>query len=137
MSIKTIHTLYESEPVSGRDRAEMLSFRFISEIDRLMERDDISKKELALRLGTSASYITQLFRGDKLLNMEILARTELVFGVRFCIEAQKVQAVPEKGLRTKNEAGNGRGRYTGSSGKTKPLLAREDTPRKSRPAKKK
>lgn len=137
MSIKTIHPLYESEPVSGRDQAEMLSFRFISEIDRLMERNDISKKELARRLGTSASYITQLFKGDKLLNMEILARTELVFGVRFCIEAQKVQAVPEKGLRTKNEAGNDRGSYTGSSGKTKPLFAREAPPRKSRPAKKK
>ncbi|MBL0912098.1 MAG: helix-turn-helix transcriptional regulator [Bacteroidia bacterium] len=136
MSIKTIHTFYENEPVSDRDRAEMLSFRFISEIDRLMERDDMSKKELAALLGTSASYITQLFKGDKLLNMEILARIELVFKVQFGIEARRIQARPVQSLPAEKKQKTAPRPYTPAA-TSKPLLAREDAPAKSKSARKK
>lgn len=87
MSVKKIHTHYKNEVNSDRENAELLSFRFISEIDQCMEVCDISKKELAKRIGTSASYITQLFKGDKLLNMEVLSKIETALGIRFAIEA--------------------------------------------------
>lgn len=43
----------------------------------------ISKKELAVKLNTSPSYITQLYRGDKLMNLEMLSRIQVAFGLEF------------------------------------------------------
>lgn len=135
MSLKTVHTLYENEPLTDRDRAEILSFRFISEIDRLMEQENMTKKELAQLLGTSASYITQLFKGDKLLNMEILARIECIFEVQFAITARRIQTRPVQSV--PGEKTKAAPRQYGPVATSKPLLAREDTLRKNRPAKKK
>ncbi len=87
MSVKKIHTRYKNEVNSDREDAELLSFRFISEIDKCMEAGDISKKDLAQGIGTSASYVTQLFKGDKLLNMEILSKIERALEITFKIEA--------------------------------------------------
>lgn len=65
------------------DAAQLLSFRFLSEVERLMQEKGFTKRKLAESVGTSPSYITQLFRGDRLLNIDMLARFEQVFGVRF------------------------------------------------------
>lgn len=69
--------------------AQMISFRFLSEISRLMEESEpsINKKELAEKLRTSSSYITQLFQGNKLLNFPSLAKIQEVFDVTFEIKA--------------------------------------------------
>lgn len=70
----------------------MIQFRFLSEIERLMEEQDEewSKKKLAKEISTSASYITQLFRGSKPLNMETIAKIQNAFKVKFDIIARKV-----------------------------------------------
>ena len=59
------------------DKSEerLLSFRFLSEIEKAMESHvdgALTKKELAQKVGTSPSYITQLFRGDRLINIPML-----------------------------------------------------------------
>ncbi len=61
----------------------VLSMAFLSNIEELMERSNMSRKQLAEKVGTSASYITQLFRGDKLLNLEMIAKFQKVFDVSF------------------------------------------------------
>ena len=45
--------------------AKMITQKILSEIDKLNNNKPILKKELAKTLGTSASYITQLYNGTK------------------------------------------------------------------------
>ena len=63
--------------------AAMLSFRFISEINKIMLEKGMSKKMLASQVGISPSYVTQLFNGGKLVNCEILARFQKILNITF------------------------------------------------------
>lgn len=67
--------------------SQMLMYRFLSEVEILMERNNMTKKKLAEKIGTSASYITQLYRGNKPLNMETIAKFQKVFNITFEIKA--------------------------------------------------
>ena len=71
--------------------AQMLSYRFLSEVQKICDKRKISRAELAEMTGVSRSYITQLFRGTKQCNMEILAKFESVLGIQFLIKATKSQ----------------------------------------------
>ena len=53
----------------------MLSLQFISEFNKLMGAS-VSKKAIADAIGTSRSYITQLFSGDKLLNLQTIVNIQ-------------------------------------------------------------
>ena len=63
--------------------AEMIHLDIVNEIQLLMEKRGINKSELASDLGVTKGYITQLFTGDKLLNLKTLAKLQRVFNVRF------------------------------------------------------
>lgn len=63
--------------------ADVLALQFLGLIDRKMELENISKKELAEKIGTSASFVTQLFRGDKKPSWNILAKMSIVLGLDF------------------------------------------------------
>ncbi len=63
----------------------MLTYRFLNIIDEIMEDENISKKELAEKIGTSASYITQLFRGSKILNLTTLAKFQNALNFQYKI----------------------------------------------------
>lgn len=65
--------------------AQLLAFRFLSIIDAEMEAQNISKKALAERVGTSQSFITQLFRGDRKPNWTILAKMQKALGLQFTV----------------------------------------------------
>ena len=71
------------------NEARLLMFRFLDIIDRKREGMGWTRKQLAEQLGTSASYITQLYRGDKLVNMTFLAKTQNVLGIRFDVSEVK------------------------------------------------
>lgn len=71
--------------------ARLLSFHFLSEIESAMERQRMSKKVLAEKVNTSASYITQLFRGDRLANFNILAKIQRALGLKFEITGRETQ----------------------------------------------
>ena len=68
--------------------------KIMSEVETKMEQKAWKKKDLAKAVGTSASYITQLFRGDKLVNLEMVAKFEAAFGgefaIRWCDQGEKV-----------------------------------------------
>ena len=68
-------------------RAHLLSLIFLSEAEKAMDRKGWTKKRLAHEIGTSASYLTQLFRGDRLLNFKTIAKIEGALDVRFEITA--------------------------------------------------
>ncbi|KAB2869469.1 MAG: helix-turn-helix transcriptional regulator [Bacteroidales bacterium] len=65
--------------------AQLLAFKFLSIIDAEMEAQNISKKALAEKVGTSQSFITQLFRGDRKPNWTILAKMQKELGLQFTI----------------------------------------------------
>lgn len=87
--------LFESTTDSEHieQNAKNMSARFLSEIERLCDERKLLKKNLAKELGVSASYITQLFRGDKLLNFTFLSKLELYFKISFSIAAHPVQSL--------------------------------------------
>ena len=71
------------------NQASLLMFRFLSIIETKREGLGWSRKELAEKIGTSASYVTQLFRGDKLVNMITLAKFQNVLGIEFDIAEKR------------------------------------------------
>lgn len=74
---------FETSEEKIEHRAQMISYRILSEIEKLCEEKNIKRKELAAMVSTSASYITQLFRGDKQVNTHILARFEEALDILF------------------------------------------------------
>jgi len=96
MSLNTKKEIQESysDALSSVDSKEelehstkMLMYRFLSEVERLAEEKNLNRKELASLIGTSASYITQLFRGTKIINLETIAKFQKVLNVTFKVEA--------------------------------------------------
>ena len=67
--------------------AQMISYRILSEVERLCDEKGINRKELAEKLRTSASYITQLFRGHRRINMDLIAKIEGILEIQFEIKA--------------------------------------------------
>lgn len=74
----------------------MISYRFLSEIERMSEAKGINKKELAKSIGTSPSFITQLFRGSKLINLPTLVKFQELFDITF-----EIKAVPNQIMKIK------------------------------------
>jgi len=78
--------------------AYMIMFRFLSELENLNSgTKPLRKKELAHKLGVSASYITQLFNGTKLINLSTLAKIEREFNVTFEVKARKNETLYSEG----------------------------------------
>jgi len=65
--------------------AKVLMFHFLDRIQAKAEELGLNRKQLAEKIGTSASYITQLFRGDKLINLSTIAKFQKELGVKFTI----------------------------------------------------
>jgi ribosome-binding protein aMBF1 (putative translation factor) len=88
---------HEDKKDEVKHRAHMLMFRFLSEVERVAEERKLKKKDIAKMIGTSPSYVTQLFRGDKLINMETLAKFEKELDIEFEIRIrQKDQSKEHK-----------------------------------------
>lgn len=80
---------FQSKEEEIEHEATMIMFRFLSELEKKNGKP-MKKKDLAKALETSPSYITQLFRGDKLINLTMLARIQDVFNITFEITAKSV-----------------------------------------------
>lgn len=69
---------------------ELISLRFLAKVSKLMEDKNITKKELASKLETSPSYVTQLFQGDKLVNVRLLTKLKRALNLTIEITCQPV-----------------------------------------------
>ena len=78
-----------SEKDKLENDANLLMFRFLSIIEDKCEALGINRKQLAQKVGTSASYITQLYQGDKLVNMVTLAKFQKALDIDFEIIEKK------------------------------------------------
>lgn len=54
--------------------AKVIASKMLSDIKEITDKKDLSRKDIAELLGTSPSYLTQLYRGNKLLNLVTLAK---------------------------------------------------------------
>ncbi len=85
--------LFEKSPEEQVEhRAQLLSYIFLSEAQKSMDRKGWTRKQLADEIGTSASYLTQLFRGDRLLNFKTVAKIERAMDIRFDINATESES---------------------------------------------
>jgi transcriptional regulator with XRE-family HTH domain len=87
--------------------AKVLMAGFLSEIERIQEISTNLKnrKSLAEAIGTSPSYLTQVFCGDKNLNFLTLAKIQKVLNIRFEILAhEKIKSLPKKKISTKKRS---------------------------------
>jgi plasmid maintenance system antidote protein VapI len=85
--IKDLQKIFEG--YDHRHEKMMVHFRFMAEVERLMIEQNRNKKELAQFLNTSPSFVTQLFQGDKVLNLDMIARLQHAFNYTFDIQARK------------------------------------------------
>jgi transcriptional regulator with XRE-family HTH domain len=70
--------------------AYILMANFLSEIEGLYLEKGLNRKKLAENIGTSASYLTQVFTGSKPLNFMTLAKIKKKLGLQFEVKASLV-----------------------------------------------
>ncbi len=58
---------------------------FTEDLYRLMEQRDISKTELARRIGSSPAYVTKVLRGDTNFTVETMVRLSRAVGGELCV----------------------------------------------------
>ncbi|QYH39449.1 helix-turn-helix domain-containing protein [Algoriphagus sp. NBT04N3] len=78
---------YEDQVTS---KADLFALQFLGLVDQKMESLKMNKKELAEKIGTSASFITQLFRGDRKPNWNILAKMSLELDLNFKVFTEEL-----------------------------------------------
>lgn len=66
---------------------QLLVMAFLSAIEKEADLQKISRKDLAKIVETSPSYITQIFRGNKIPNLKILTALGLALNKKFDINA--------------------------------------------------
>lgn len=79
---------FDSQEEELEHDAKMIMFRFFSELEKVNNDKEIKNKDLAEIFGSSQSYVTQLMRGDKLINLLKLAKLQNAFDVTFEIRAK-------------------------------------------------
>ncbi|MDC9715534.1 MAG: helix-turn-helix transcriptional regulator, partial [Gammaproteobacteria bacterium] len=57
--------------------------QYLIQIEQALESRSMTQKELADKIGTSASYISQFFNLNKLINFKTLAKIELALDINF------------------------------------------------------
>jgi transcriptional regulator with XRE-family HTH domain len=65
--------------------AKIIMAKFLEKVQEISTQKGLKKKDLAEKIGTSASYITQLYRGHKLLNLMTLAKLQRALDIEFDI----------------------------------------------------
>ncbi|MGB3183023.1 MAG: helix-turn-helix transcriptional regulator [Cyclobacteriaceae bacterium] len=95
MTDQNIKTSFEDllKPESEQEqyilKGQVLAMKFLGEIDEAMARQKLKKKELAKLVGTSPSYITQLFRGDRKPNWEMLVKMAEALNIEFHVTTRE------------------------------------------------
>lgn len=79
-----------SDAEADHHEARMMMYRFLSEIERLEGNERGLKKKISKAINRSQSYVTQLFNGNKLINLITLAKIQKSFKLKF-----KITALPE------------------------------------------
>ena len=69
--------------------AKLIMAQFINGILSTMESTEVNRKDLAGKIGTSASFITQVFKGTKSINFLTLAKIQEALNIKFTVSVKK------------------------------------------------
>jgi transcriptional regulator with XRE-family HTH domain len=67
-------SLFENFENDYENEAKIIASKILSGISEITDKKDLKRKDIADLIGTSASYLTQLYRGNKILNLVTLAK---------------------------------------------------------------
>ena len=67
-------SLFNDNEIDYDIEAKIIASKLLSEISEITDKNNLNRKTIAELIGTSASYLTQLYRGNKLLNFVTLAK---------------------------------------------------------------
>ena len=76
--------------------AKIIMAKFLEKVQEISTQKGLKKKDLAEKIGTSASYITQLYRGHKLLNLMTLAKFQRALDIEFEVSIKGTEQIPMK-----------------------------------------
>lgn len=79
---------FENKEDKWEVEAKILVSKFLSIVQKELDKNNGNRKELAEAIGTSASYISQLFRGNKMPNFLTLAKMKDVLNIEFSISLE-------------------------------------------------
>ena len=82
MKAKSFDELYKEARRKDAYRVADAIYSFTEELNRIAQLEGVSRAELARRLGTSAAYITKVFRGDANFTVESMVRLARAVGAR-------------------------------------------------------
>ncbi len=77
-------------------KAYDLMGQYLTQIEQALESQSMTQKELAHKIGTSASYISQFFNLNKLINFKTLAKIELALGIDFELKQSITNSMKNK-----------------------------------------
>lgn len=69
---------------------QMIHLNLMNQVRELMEKQGMNKKMLAECLHTSKGYVSQLFSGDKMFNLPLIAKLQRIFHVQFMASFQEI-----------------------------------------------
>lgn len=85
--INNFESLFKIENIEEKIelKASIIQLDILHEVSELMKKNiNVSNKtELAKRLGKSKGFVSQLFSGDKALNLKMIAQLQEIFDVKF------------------------------------------------------
>lgn len=71
--------------------AMMLQYYFLSEFEAAMEQRKMTKAQLARKLKCSASWLTQVWRGDKKLTLLLAVKISYTLGLNISISSTPIK----------------------------------------------
>jgi len=84
---------FKSEREKEKLEEELLNLKFITAIEEIMEQKDVNKTSVAEILNSSRSYVSQLFSGNKMINIKTLSKIQRGLNISF-----KIYAIDNKKL---------------------------------------
>jgi transcriptional regulator with XRE-family HTH domain len=91
-AFKTILS-FDNEQDQLELEAKIIMAKFLEKVQEIATQKGLKKKDLAEKIGTSASYITQLYRGHKLLNLMTLAKLQRALDIEFDVAIKGVNQI--------------------------------------------
>lgn len=82
-------SLFDNHEVDYNIEAKVLASKVLSEITTIIDKKNLNRKSVAELIGTSASYLTQLYKGTKLLNFITLAKLKDKLDLDFEIKVKE------------------------------------------------
>ncbi len=89
---KELNSLIDLTDPKEKEEFDQVAFQLdlMHEVRQLMKLKGWKQNDLALKLGKSKSYISQLFSGDKLINIKTIIKLQNIFEIKFSVSVFSV-----------------------------------------------